>query len=167
MKIPLCTFCLRTGVLCPRCESLVRSGQVTERDMEVMKVLLDLENQFPQLRDSEYVRCVESDRVLVVLLRGLRGISRSLLMKLNKVLEDKLGKMVRVVDVATSFREGIEQLVMPLAVLGVNVVWFPDGTSETVIRVAREARRSIFSPRELESLISAVFGTKVRVVVEG
>jgi len=74
LRIPLDTLCVKTGVLCPRCQSIVRSGSVKEYEVDVMRELLDLEElpDFKFLKDMEYVRSVTSEGALVIILQDVR-----------------------------------------------------------------------------------------------
>ncbi len=68
MKIPLDYVCVRSGLLCNRCQSLIDSGEVFEYEVEIIKVLLDLEEtQFKELKDSIYHKAYKVDDLLILL----------------------------------------------------------------------------------------------------
>ncbi|MCC6046852.1 MAG: transcription elongation factor [Desulfurococcaceae archaeon] len=168
MRIPLDQLCVKSGVLCPRCESLVRSGAVTELDVEVMRVLLKAESapDFRFLRDSEYVRSVKLSNIVVVQLDSPNADSKSLL-KLIKYLESELGSRVRIVNSKTaSTKELVRSIIQPARVLGVNTLWLPDGTMEYVVRIPKSDLRYLPAPQEeVENLLSTMVGTNVRIRV--
>ncbi|MCC6014785.1 MAG: transcription elongation factor [Desulfurococcaceae archaeon] len=168
MRIPLDQLCVKSGVLCPRCESLVRSGAVTELDVEVMRVLLKAESapDFRFLRDSEYVRSVKLSNIMVVQLDAPNTDSKSLL-KLAKYLESELGSRVRIVNSkSASTKELVRSIIQPARVLGVNTLWLPDGTMEYVVRIPKSDLRYLPAPQEeVENLLSAMVGTNVRIRV--
>jgi sorbitol-specific phosphotransferase system component IIBC len=159
---------VKSGVLCPRCESLVRSGAVTELDVEVMRVLLKAESapDFRFLRDSEYVRSVKLSNIVVVQLDAPNTDSKSLL-KLAKYLESELGSRVRIVNSkSASTKELVRSIIQPARVLGVNTLWLPDGTMEYVVRIPKSDLRYLPAPQEeVENLLSAMVGTNVRIRV--
>jgi sorbitol-specific phosphotransferase system component IIBC len=159
---------VKSGVLCPRCESLVRSGAVTELDVEVMRVLLKAESapDFRFLRDSEYVRSVKLSNIMVVQLDAPNTDSKSLL-KLAKYLESELGSRVRIVNSkSASTKELVRSIIQPARVLGVNTLWLPDGTMEYVVRIPKSDLRYLPAPQEeVENLLSAMVGTNVRIRV--
>jgi len=168
LRIPLDQLCVKSGVLCPRCESLVRSGAVTELDVEVMRVLLKAESapDFRFLRDSEYVRSVKLSNIMVVQLDAPNTDSKSLL-KLAKYLESELGSRVRIVNSkSASTKELVRSIIQPARVLGVNTLWLPDGTMEYVVRIPKSDLRYLPAPQEeVENLLSAMVGTNVRIRV--
>jgi len=75
MKIPLDYICVRTGSLCNRCQSIVDSGQVEPFEVDVMKVLLDIEeSQVKELKDSVYHKAYKiDDRLLVLVVAAVLG----------------------------------------------------------------------------------------------
>ncbi len=173
MKIPLDQLCVRSGVLCPRCEALVRSGTVTELDLEIMRLLLKAEttHDFRFLRDSEYVKSVNVGNVVVIQLSvPQQWADQRTLTKLAKYLESQLKTHVRIVDSkSTSTKELVRSIIQPARVLGVNTLWLPDGSVEYVVRIPRSDLRHLPAPQEdVEHLLSQMVGANVRIrVIEG
>jgi len=173
LKIPLDQLCVRSGVLCPRCEALVRSGTVTELDLEIMRLLLKAEttHDFRFLRDSEYVKSVNVGNVVVIQLSvPQQWADQRTLTKLAKYLESQLKTHVRIVDSkSTSTKELVRSIIQPARVLGVNTLWLPDGSVEYVVRIPRSDLRHLPAPQEdVEHLLSQMVGANVRIrVIEG
>lgn len=170
MKIPLDQLCVRSGVLCPRCEMLVRSGAVTELDLEVMKSLLKAEAapDYKFLRDTEYVKSVNLGGMLVVQLNIPPTIAdyRSLL-KLAKYLENQFKTRVRIIDTKnTNTKDLVRSVIQPARVLGVNTLWLPDGSMEYVVRIPRSDLKHLpASQEDVEYLLSQIVGANVRIRV--
>lgn len=168
MRIPLDQLCVKSGVLCPRCESLVRSGAVTELDIEVMRALLRAESapDFRFLRESGYVRSVKLSSIVVVQL-DVPGVDSRSLLKLAKHLEGELGSRVRIINSKhASTKDLVRSIIQPARVLGVNTLWLPDGTMEYVVRIPKSDLRYLPAPQEeVESLLSMMVGTNVRIRV--
>lgn len=168
MRIPLDQLCVKSGVLCPRCESLVKSGSVTELDIEVMRALLKAESapDFRFLRDSGYIRSVKLGSIVVIQLDVPNADSRTLL-KLAKHLESELSSRVRIVNAKNiSARDLVRSVIQPARVLGVNTLWLPDGSMEYVVRIPKSDLRYLPAPQEeVESLLSMMVGTNVRIRV--
>ena len=128
----ICYFCLKSGILCPKCQEKVRSGEVTELDLKVGRLLLSLEKDFPTLQDVELVKAIDSDDILVIIVgRGDMPRMLSYGGKIVKTLEKKIGKRVRILEQGSSDRKFLEDLFAPLDVLTINRIWLPDGTMET------------------------------------
>ncbi len=172
MRIPLDTLCVKTGVLCPRCQSIVRSGSVKEYEVDVMRELLDLEElpDFKFLKDMEYVRSVTSEGALVIILQDVRDNTpdpRSL-NKLSWVLGERLKTKTRIITNTKDLKEVVKQLVFPARITSVNTIWLPDGTVEYVIRIPKfEMRNLPFKRREvIEDILTQITGNVVRIRAE-
>lgn len=170
MRIPLDQLCVRSGVLCPRCESLVRSGAVTDLDVEVMRLLLKAEGlpDYRFLRDSEYVKSANLGGVLIVQLNiQPNAADPRALLKLSKYLESQLNTRVRIVDAKNSnARDLVRSVIQPARVLGVNTLWLPDGSMEYVVRIPRSDIRHLpASQEDVEQLLSQMVGVNVRIRV--
>ncbi|MEM0026000.1 MAG: transcription elongation factor [Zestosphaera sp.] len=169
MRIPLDVLCVKTGVLCPRCQSIVRGGSVREYEVDVMRELLDLEEltDFKFLKDMEYVRSVMGEGALVVILQDTKNNTpdpRSL-NKLSWILSERLKVKTKIVTNTRDLKEIVKQLVFPARITSVNTIWLPDGTVEYVVRVPRfELRNLPFKRREIiEDLLTQITGNVVRI----
>lgn len=172
MRIPLDTLCVKTGVLCPRCQSIVRSGSVKEYEVDVMRELLDLEElpDFKFLKDMEYVRSVTSEGALVIILQDVRDNTpdpRSL-NKLSWVLGERLKTKTRIITNTKDLKEVVKQLVFPARITSVNTIWLPDGTVEYVVKIPKfEMRNLPFKRREvIEDILTQITGNVVRIRAE-
>nr|HDO80655.1 transcription elongation factor NusA [Candidatus Bathyarchaeota archaeon] len=168
MKTPICTFCLKSGVLCSRCQEKVDSGEVSELDIKIARYLTELEERFSSLKDVKFVKAIESNN-LVIIVVGQGDIPNLIGPKgrIIKSLSDELGRKVRVIEESSSLKKIIEDIIAPASLLGVNTVWLPDGTNEKKIRVRQsDSKRLPASTRVLETVINQLTGEKVRFVFE-
>jgi len=163
---------VKTGVLCPRCQSIVRSGSVKEYEVDVMRELLDLEElpDFKFLKDMEYVRSIVSEGALVIILQDVRDNTpdpRSL-NKLSWVLGERLKTKTRIITNTKDLKEVVKQLVFPARITSVNTIWLPDGTVEYVVRIPKfEMRNLPFKRREvIEDILTQITGNVVRIRAE-
>lgn len=172
MRIPLDYICVRTGVLCPRCERLVSSGVVKRFEVDIMRALLELEEKpdFRFLRNAEYVKSVKSNNITVLILSVKDvDIHPRILSRLGRALSDRLKLKVKVINKARGgLREIAGQLIFPARVIGVNTLWLPDGTVEHIIRIPRSDSRYLPSSTIiLEQLLARLIGVNVRIRTEG
>jgi len=132
VKTELCQFCLRSGILCPKCRKKVESGKVSQLDIEIGRFLLSLEEEYPALQDIFFHKSIESDDVLAIFV-GRGDIPRILSYggKIIKALEQKTGKTVRILEYQSDERKFLEDLFAPMDILTINHIWLPDGTTET------------------------------------
>jgi transcription antitermination factor NusA-like protein len=133
----LCEFCLRSGVLCSRCREKLTSGQVSELYMKVAKFLLDLEDRYSMIQDAK-LEDVLSEGGLLALVVG-RGDREKFLGyggRLLRELRDAFRRRIVVVETGGSERKFLEDLFSGQRILTINVIWLPDGSSETRIVLA-------------------------------
>jgi transcription antitermination factor NusA-like protein len=162
VKIPFCEFCVKTRVLCQKCQSLIDSGRYSWLDVEVSEALLKVGRKI-SLAGVEYVKSYEVDDFIIILMRNTKKIPRGAFMQLEKELSSVLGKTVRVVEHG-NINEVIAQLVSPAKLLTISTSWLPDGTTETVVKIpSRELRRLPIKPEKLQAVISQISGTNVKV----
>ncbi|TRM90037.1 transcription elongation factor NusA, partial [Sulfolobus sp. A20-N-G8] len=129
MKIPLDQVCVRSGLLCNRCQGLVDEGEVLDYEIEIMKMLLELEEtQFKELRECVYHKAYKVDNLLILLVTSSPEMTQQKWIKIAKILQDKLNIKVRVLEKTNSIKNSAIQLLSPARVLGVNTVWMPDGS---------------------------------------
>ncbi len=162
MKIPLDTICVKTGILCPSCQRKVSSGIVKEYEVDVMRKLLELEDKLKELKQAEYVKSYDLGDLLVIVLK-LPNWDKDMIRRLRQILSRELNRKVRVVVKGADPREMAAQLLIPLDVKGINIVWLPDGTQKYVIRVDKRGKRWPAPKEGLESVLSELLDAPVEI----
>ena len=165
MKTTLCNFCLKSGILCPKCSKKVKTGEISQTDLKIARLLLSLENENPSLQDVYFHKAVEANDLLALIVdRG--GMSRLLGQgrKIVKALEEKMGKTIRILEHGVDEREFLEDLFAPLSIITINTIWLPDGTTETrVILKKRDRRPPRIKVEALKEIARKVRGMTLRV----
>lgn len=162
MEFPVCTFDLKTGVLCSKCESKINRGELTSLDLDIMRFLLELEKKHPQLTHLRYVSSLKIDDYLFIVFkeRDLAGLPQQLQAQLKKNLSERFVLTVKLVEEHRDFNTFLQGLVSPARILAVNKVWLPDQTTE--IKVVIEDDRMLKTPAHvLTYVIKQVTGISV------
>ena len=151
MKTELCSFCLKSGILCQKCSSKVKSGEITELDLKIARLLLSLEGKYPSLQNITFHEAVSFGKTLAIIV-GHGDLPRLLGYggKILKTLGDETRKSVRVLEYGVDDRKFLEDLFMPLNILTINTIWLPDGTTET--RVILKRKRGSQLPFDIKAL---------------
>lgn len=151
MKTELCSFCLKSGILCHKCSAKVKSGEISETDLKIARLLLSLEEKYPSLQNVCFYKAIEANRTLAVIV-GHGDVPRLLGYggKIVKAISDEAGKSVRIIEHGVDDRKFLEDLFLPLSILTINTIWLPDGTTET--RVILKRKRGAQMPFDLKSL---------------
>ncbi|MCE4619366.1 MAG: hypothetical protein F7C82_02640 [Desulfurococcales archaeon] len=144
IKIPLDKICIKSGVLCPRCESLVNSGKYTDLDVRVMKAFVDIEKKYRNY-DIKYVKSYQIDDILYVLVESGESLPSTLGADVRKALNSEEISRVIIVEHRKDKRQLIEDLIAPYKVLGMQEAYLPDGSQVFVIKVPQEAKRLLDS----------------------
>jgi transcription antitermination factor NusA-like protein len=168
MKIPFCTFCVKTRVFCNKCQSLLDSGEYSMLDVEVTDALLNISTGKMEevLKNVEYVKSYEIGDLVIVVLKGVKALPRAVIQQIEHDLERALNKRVRIVERGVNINELATQLASPARILTISTSWLPDGTTETIVRIARsELKRLPFKPSELAKVLSQISGTNIRVEI--
>jgi len=165
VKAVLCNFCLKSGILCSKCQGKLRSGEVSEADLKIARSLLSLEEKYPSLQDVYFHKAVEANDVLAILVK--RGDVPRLLSyggKIIKALGEETGKTIRILEHGVDDRKFLEDLFAPLSILTINTIWLPDGTTETrVILRGRGRKRIPINVKALKEIAQKVRGITLRV----
>jgi transcription antitermination factor NusA-like protein len=162
MKTELCSFCLKSGILCQKCSTKVKKGEITDLDLRIARLLISLENKYPSLQKISFYKAVDVGRTLAIVvghgdvpkLLGYGG-------KIVKAISEESGKSIRILEQGVDDRKFLEDLFMPLNILTINTIWLPDGTTET--RVILKRKRGLQLPFDLKALKE--IAKKVRKIV--
>jgi transcription antitermination factor NusA-like protein len=143
VKTILDAFCVKSGILCRKCQERIEKGQITDLDLKIIRLLTELEKGNPLLQDVTYHKAVEAENNVVILV-DRRDMSKVLAggAKTVHAISDSLGKKVKILSYGGDDRQFLEDLLSPMSILTLNTIWIPDGTTETkVILSGREPRR--------------------------
>lgn len=169
MKSPLCEICLKNyPLICGNCQEKINEGEITEIGVRVARVLTNLEDLFPSIKNVTFKRVVEIDGVTIVIVakgdvRRILGSSRRVL----RQLEEELKAQVRIVEESRNPQDILRDLIRPVRILGVNTIWLPDNSFERIVRISeRERDRIPLSLAQLESAIYEMTNERIRMVFD-
>jgi len=151
MKTELCSFCLKSGMLCQKCSAKVKAGEITDLDLRIARLLLNIEEKYPSLQNICFYKALEVEKTLAIIV-GHGDVPRLLGYggKIIKALSDESGKNVRILEHGVDDRKFLEDLFIPFSILTINTIWLPDGTTET--RVILKRKRGSQLPFDLTAL---------------
>jgi transcription antitermination factor NusA-like protein len=164
LKMGLCSFCLKSGILCQKCLAKLKSGEVSETDLRVARLLLSLEEKFPSLQNVYFHKTIDADRTLAVVV-GPGDVPRLLGYggKIVKTLSEETGKSIRILENGVDDRKFLEDLFAPLSIMTINTIWLPDGTTETRVILKRRRSHSMLDVNALKEIASKVRDITLRV----
>lgn len=167
MKIPFCNFCIKSGILCPRCQEKVKSGEASDLDINIAKLLLKLEEKYPVLQQVTFYNTYEADDVLAIIMgsgdlhRLLSGGGRVM-----REITENSGKKIRILEKKGDTRSFLEDLFAPASVTAINKIWLPDGSTETRVILSGSSRRLPLKVKVLKELAKRVRSITLRIAFE-
>jgi len=146
MVLPVCDVCLKSGMLCQGCENKLKSGEITQLDLDIAKLLFKLGDGkigFKKTIEIGDVLIIVTDKDQVGKIIGKSG-------KIVRAISKKVGKKVRVIREDSDFKEIARDLIAPARISGINIVYGMDGEEKYKIRVMGEDSRRL--PTRLDVL---------------
>jgi transcription antitermination factor NusA-like protein len=164
VRTVLCSFCLKSGILCQKCSAKLRSGEVSELDLRIARLLLSLEKRYPSLQNVFFHKAIDAGGTLAIVV-GQGDVARLLGYggKIVKALGEKTGKSIQVLEHGVDDRKFLEDLFAPLSIVTINTIWLPDRTTETRVILRRRGRRSRLDVKALKEIASKVRNITLRV----
>ena len=166
--MPICKICAKTGVLCNSCQTKVDNGEITQLDIDLSNYLMELEGRFSGLKDAHFYKSIDFESVLIFLVGkgeiasfiGPRG-------RLIKLLQEKFGKNIRIIERVSDLKKTIEDLIVPAELLGMNKIYLPTGEVESKARLKLgDENRLPANPTVLEEAIYQLTNERIRIAFE-
>jgi hypothetical protein len=161
MRLPVCNFDLESDMLCPNCQARLDRGEISQFDIEFSKLMLEKEKEYPNLDNLTLLRATRvGNRLILVVKKKSKGILLSE-ERLVQELRDQYGELI-VVEGPVKLRTVVREFIYPAIEVGVNSLYSPDGTKESIVILREEDRERIeFSKEELRRIVSAIMGESV------
>lgn len=142
MKTPICSFDAKTGSLCSKCESKLKTGHLSVGDVEASIKLTRLAEKNNILDKFTLVGAYKIEEKLVLILTPSDiSILRSDIELLNKIKKE-FNDNVWFVESGASERRFIENLIFPIKISSINLVWLPDGNKLTKIIISNKKNQN-------------------------
>ena len=165
MRAPICSICLKSDMLCSACKAKVDSGRVTAYDIQIARTLENMSKKIKTLREVSIKMAIDGfDDVIIVTRKGdcARIVGREGIVV--KELSRIIGKNVKVIDEYPDISSLIESLLNPVHVMGMNVLYTPEGEFLKVI-VPKGSRLPI-SEQSFKDALKHTYRKDVRIVFE-
>lgn len=157
MKAPLCNVCLNSDILCMACKKKKDEGRITDSDIRVSRVINEISKTFKPLKEVEIKKVIEGKNILVIICKkgdGARLVGKDgvMIKKLSKII----GKPLRVVEESEDVKEFVQNLVHPIPVIGLNIIYKPG--NEVLKVIIPKGRKIPMSKESFAQVVNRVFG---------
>jgi len=152
-------------MLCPKCLAKVKSGEISELDLKIARLLMSLEEKYPSLQNLYFHKAIDADGTLAIVV-GPGDVPRLLGYggKIVRAIGDETGKNIRVLEYGVDDRKFLEDLFAPISIMTINTIWLPDGSMETrVILRRRRVTHPSLDVKALKEIASRVRKITLRV----
>jgi transcription antitermination factor NusA-like protein len=158
MKAPICGVCLKSDILCMACKKKLDEGKITESDVRISRLVSRIGSG--PINEVTIKRVIEGENTIVIIcakgdaarLVGKEGI-------MIKKLSKNAGKMIRVIEETGNIKEFIQNLIYPVPLSGLNIMYRPEGE---MLKVLIPSGRNIpLNESSFSEIIKMVFGKHV------
>lgn len=143
-------------MLCSKCEAKLKSGSITQDDVEAATKLIGLADRNQEINKFTLIRGTRIHGDFVLVFRGsdvsvLRGNE-----ELASKIEKQIGQKVWFVETEASDRRFIESLLHPLKVLSVNFFWLPEANKLTKVIIADDGKNTSVNIDKVQKIAKAI-----------
>ena len=165
MRLPICIFDAKTGVLCPKCESRLKNGELSKTDVECSIKLIKLSNKNQDIDKLNLIGSQKIDEDYVLILKDSNVSHINSNDKLISSIEKEFNGKVWFVEANSSVRKILENLFFPIRILKTNMIWLPDGNQVTQVTIESKDYEKFFSIIEkIKKIVNVV--RNIELVVE-
>jgi hypothetical protein len=165
LKVPICTFDAKTGVLCPKCESRLKNGELSDVDVECSIKLIKLSHKNQDIDKLNLIGSQKIDEDYVLILKDSNVSHINSNDKLVSSVEEEFKGKVWFVEANSSIRRFLEILFFPIRILKTNMIWLPDGNQVTQVTIeSKDYEKFISIIEKIKRIVNAV--RKIELVVE-
>jgi transcription antitermination factor NusA-like protein len=165
LKLPICIFDAKTGVLCPKCESRLKNGELSKIDVESSIKLTKLSAKNQNIDNLNLIGSQKIDEDYVLILKDSNVTHLNSNEKLINLVEKEFNGKVWFVDANSSIRRFLENLFFPVRILKTNMVWLPDGNQVTQVTIeSKDYEKSFNLIEKIKKIVNVV--RKIELVVE-
>ena len=165
MRLPICIFDAKTGVLCPKCESRLKNGELSKIDVESSIKLIKLSNKNQDIDKLNLIGSEKIDEDYVLILKDSNVSHINSNDKLISSIEKEFNGKVWFVEANSSLRKILENLFFPIRILKTNMIWLPDGNQVTQVTIESKDYEKFFSIIEkIKRIVNVV--RNIELVVE-
>jgi transcription antitermination factor NusA-like protein len=168
LKVPICIFDAKTGVLCPNCESRLKNGELSKSDVECSIKLIKLSHKNQDIDKLNLISSqkIDDDYVLILKDSNLSHINSN--DKLINSVEKEFNGKVWFVEANSSIRRFLENLFFPIRILKTNMIWLPDGNQVTQVTIeSKDYEKFISIIEKIKKIVNVIRNIELVVEISG
>ncbi len=159
MKLPICVFDAKTGMLCSNCKIKLENGEINQEDVEISKALVKHTQKIP--KNAKFYNSIDTPNLMIIV--GDSTLKNSLQ---NQQIADSLKKVsnkpFEVVVKEGTLKDTLTSLFAPVEVAGIDEIFVPDGTKEIRINLRGSEENLPLRADDLVLISSKVTSSLIR-----
>ncbi|MHA1865267.1 MAG: hypothetical protein ACTSVB_08630 [Candidatus Heimdallarchaeaceae archaeon] len=162
MKLPICRIDAQTNTLCRKCKVLYREGKISDLDIDISKLLVDLAKTHKELNDIHFYSSIELEDLVIIVVRSQDVPTLSSDYVLPE-LESIAAKKIRFLKKTNDPKKLVESLIDPTPVQNVTVLYIPPfSDKEYKVEISKKYKNKLpISEEVLVQTVSSILGTGV------
>lgn len=167
MKTPICSFDAKTGILCSKCEEKLRSGQLTQVDVESAVKLTKISERDQEINKFTMVNAyqVNGDTVLVLQRSDISALRSNT--ELARKIQAEYESKIWFVEAEATDKRFLENLFFPARIRSINLIWLPDGIKLTKVIVSlQDTQESHINIERIQKITKRVRNLELLVDLE-
>jgi len=165
MITPICKSCAWAKTLCPQCSQELNSGNISNLDVEISRILYRI-NETHNISRASFCKSINFSNVVVILtdcepglLIGKRGIVVS-------AISHALNRRVRILRKDSDVKRLISDLISPAKLVGINSV-YSNKSEKFKIRIQNDPKSPLYlDVPTLQSVIKSWLKKDVELFIE-
>lgn len=164
VKTPICTFCAKTGMLCKTCKTNLNKGKISNLDVELSKVLLQVEKNNASLQNTKFFKSIKIDNI-TILVGDVKFKEVTEREEVADEIRHELKSEILAISKLKNERKTLDNIFKPMRVVGIDKVYVPDGTYELKIRLKGEKEKLPLGIKKLQRIASEIIEADVRIEI--
>lgn len=149
MKLPICLIDAQTNTLCRKCKQLLREGRISDIDIEISKILLDLSSTERDIKNIAFYSAIELDEVVIIITRHQDVPLLSKKEVIDKI-KQVVYKEIRFLERTKDPKKLVESLLHPIPILNVSTLYLPPfSDKEYKIEISKKYKNQLPIPEEV------------------
>jgi hypothetical protein len=168
LKVPICIFDAKTGVLCPKCESRLKNGELSKSDVECSIKLIKLSHKNQDIDNFNLISSQKIDEDYILILKDSNVSHINSNDKLINSVEKEFNGKVWFVEANSSIRRFLENLFFPIRILKTNMIWLPDGNQVTQVTIeSKDYEKFISIIEKIKKIVNVIRNIELVVEISG
>ncbi|MHC1598727.1 MAG: hypothetical protein ACXQT0_03990, partial [Candidatus Methanofastidiosia archaeon] len=137
-------------------------------EVKISKLLYELTNRYNIAKNITFVRAIEFDNLLILVV-GKNDVYEFVRKggMIIKSLQQSLQTKIRIIEDTKDIKKIVLDLIYPARILGINIVYLPDGTKRKKLRIPLDDEKRLpVSLKKVKEIVCEITKESIEIVIE-